>query len=255
MPAILPQSANAGSWLAVTSTFRLRYHCGVTQRLAILVGGGPAPGINSVISAATIRGRLEGVEVVGIRDGFEWIMQGDIDHVMPLDDRRGQPHPLPRRLAPRHLARQPDHGSEACSRTPSSRCCGSNVSHAHHDRRRRHRVLGDEARRARRRPHPRRPRAEDDRQRPRPAAARRHVRLPDRAPLRRRDRQEPDGRREDDVALVLRHRDGPQGRPPRARHRQGGRRDADAHPRGVRRAADPAARRSSTRWSARSSSV
>jgi 6-phosphofructokinase 1 len=54
------------------------------KKLAILVGGGPAPGINSVISAATIRGRLEGVEVVGIRDGFEWIMQGDIDHVTPL---------------------------------------------------------------------------------------------------------------------------------------------------------------------------
>ncbi|HEX2342318.1 MAG TPA: diphosphate--fructose-6-phosphate 1-phosphotransferase [Vicinamibacterales bacterium] len=52
--------------------------------LAILVGGGPAPGINSVIGAATIRARLEGIEVIGIRDGFEWIMQGDIDHVMPL---------------------------------------------------------------------------------------------------------------------------------------------------------------------------
>ena len=54
------------------------------KKLAILVGGGPAPGINSVISAATIRGVLEGVEVVGIRDGFEWIMHGDVDHVMPL---------------------------------------------------------------------------------------------------------------------------------------------------------------------------
>jgi 6-phosphofructokinase len=52
--------------------------------LAILVGGGPAPGINSVISAATIRGRLENVEVVGIRDGFEWLMQGDVEHVTPL---------------------------------------------------------------------------------------------------------------------------------------------------------------------------
>jgi 6-phosphofructokinase 1 len=52
--------------------------------LAILVGGGPAPGINSVIGAATIRARLEGLEVLGIRDGFEWIMQGDIDHVVPL---------------------------------------------------------------------------------------------------------------------------------------------------------------------------
>jgi 6-phosphofructokinase 1 len=37
-----------------------------------------------VISAATIRGALEGVEVLGVRDGFEWIMQGDIDHVVPL---------------------------------------------------------------------------------------------------------------------------------------------------------------------------
>jgi 6-phosphofructokinase 1 len=54
------------------------------QRLAILVGGGPAPGINSVIAAATIRARLEGLDVIGIRDGFEWLMQGDIDHVMPL---------------------------------------------------------------------------------------------------------------------------------------------------------------------------
>src|SRR6267143_1189082 len=54
------------------------------KRLAILVGGGPAPGINSVISAATIRARLEGLDVVGIRDGFEWLMRGDIDHVVPL---------------------------------------------------------------------------------------------------------------------------------------------------------------------------
>ena len=53
-------------------------------KLAILVGGGPAPGINSVIGAATIRAALEGVEVLGIRDGFEWLMQGNIDHVRPL---------------------------------------------------------------------------------------------------------------------------------------------------------------------------
>src|SRR4029453_14243542 len=57
----------------------------VTKRMGILVGGGPAPGINSVISAGTIRGRLEEVEVVGIRDGFEWIMQGNIEHVQPLE--------------------------------------------------------------------------------------------------------------------------------------------------------------------------
>src|ERR1700730_14608968 len=54
------------------------------SNLAILAGGGPAPGINSVIGAATIRARLEGVGVIGIRDGFEWRMRGDIEHVAPL---------------------------------------------------------------------------------------------------------------------------------------------------------------------------
>ncbi len=55
-----------------------------SKRLAILVGGGPAPGINSVIGAATIRAALEGVEVVGIMDGFKWIMHGDINHIKEL---------------------------------------------------------------------------------------------------------------------------------------------------------------------------
>ena len=54
------------------------------KNVAILVGGGPAPGINSVIMAATIRAQLEGIDVVGIRDGFEWLMHGDIDHVSQL---------------------------------------------------------------------------------------------------------------------------------------------------------------------------
>jgi 6-phosphofructokinase 1 len=54
------------------------------KKLAILVGGGPAPGINSVIGAATIRAALEGMEVVGVRDGFSGLMHGDIEHVTPL---------------------------------------------------------------------------------------------------------------------------------------------------------------------------
>lgn len=55
-----------------------------TKRTAILVGGGPAPGINTVIGAATIRAILSGAEVIGIKDGFKWIMQGDISHTLPL---------------------------------------------------------------------------------------------------------------------------------------------------------------------------
>lgn len=54
------------------------------RRIGILVGGGPAPGINSVISAATIRARLEGVPVVGIQEGFEWLIRGDLAHVQEL---------------------------------------------------------------------------------------------------------------------------------------------------------------------------
>jgi ATP-dependent phosphofructokinase / diphosphate-dependent phosphofructokinase len=54
------------------------------KRLAIVVGGGPAPGINGVISAATIRARLDGMDVIGIQQGFQWIMQGDTSRVVPL---------------------------------------------------------------------------------------------------------------------------------------------------------------------------
>lgn len=54
------------------------------KKLAILVGGGPAPGINSVIGAATIRGILSGAEVIGIQDGFEWLMTGQVDKIREL---------------------------------------------------------------------------------------------------------------------------------------------------------------------------
>jgi 6-phosphofructokinase 1 len=54
------------------------------DKLAILVGGGPAPGINSVIGAATIRSVLSGIEVLGIMDGYKWLMEGDTSRVIPL---------------------------------------------------------------------------------------------------------------------------------------------------------------------------
>jgi 6-phosphofructokinase 1 len=54
-------------------------------KLALLVGGGPAPGINGVISAATIEARNQGLEVIGLQDGFRWLMQGDTQHWRDLD--------------------------------------------------------------------------------------------------------------------------------------------------------------------------
>ncbi|NOS71300.1 MAG: 6-phosphofructokinase [Verrucomicrobia bacterium] len=53
-------------------------------RLGILVGGGPAPGINGVIAAATIGGIMEGFEVIGFRDGFKWLAAGDTQHYTKL---------------------------------------------------------------------------------------------------------------------------------------------------------------------------
>jgi 6-phosphofructokinase 1 len=52
--------------------------------VGMLVGGGPAPGINSVISAVTIRSILGGSEVLGFVDGFKWLMEGSTGHVHPL---------------------------------------------------------------------------------------------------------------------------------------------------------------------------
>jgi len=56
----------------------------MAETVAIVVGGGPAPGINGVISAATIRCLDEGRKVLGIEQGFKWIMQGDVSRVTPL---------------------------------------------------------------------------------------------------------------------------------------------------------------------------
>ncbi len=53
-------------------------------KLGILCGGGPAPGMNSVISAATIEAVNSGWEVVGLEDGFEHLIKGSPDHVRSL---------------------------------------------------------------------------------------------------------------------------------------------------------------------------
>ncbi|HXG08590.1 MAG TPA: diphosphate--fructose-6-phosphate 1-phosphotransferase [Gemmataceae bacterium] len=59
-------------------------NAGSPTRLGVLVGGGPAPGINGVISSATIQAANEGMEVIGFHDGFHWLAQGDATHYQPL---------------------------------------------------------------------------------------------------------------------------------------------------------------------------
>ncbi len=53
-------------------------------KLGIVVGGGPAPGINGVISSVTIEAINRNLEVVGIRDGFKNLAAGDYTQVRPL---------------------------------------------------------------------------------------------------------------------------------------------------------------------------
>jgi ATP-dependent phosphofructokinase / diphosphate-dependent phosphofructokinase len=53
-------------------------------KVGILCGGGPAPGINSVISAATIEAINSGWEVLGILDGFDHLIKGETSFTQPL---------------------------------------------------------------------------------------------------------------------------------------------------------------------------
>jgi ATP-dependent phosphofructokinase / diphosphate-dependent phosphofructokinase len=47
------------------------------KKMALVVGGGPAPGINGVISAATIEAINHGIEVYGVPDGFKHLVKGN----------------------------------------------------------------------------------------------------------------------------------------------------------------------------------
>jgi 6-phosphofructokinase 1 len=53
-------------------------------KLAIVVGGGPAPGINGVISSVTFEAFKQGLEVIGIYDGFKWLSKGDASQIRKL---------------------------------------------------------------------------------------------------------------------------------------------------------------------------
>ncbi len=77
------------------------------KKVGILVGGGPAPGINAVIGAATIRAVLAGSEVVGILDGFSYLMKGNIDHVRHLSINDVSRIHFRGGLVPRHFKGKP----------------------------------------------------------------------------------------------------------------------------------------------------
>ena len=54
---------------------------GIKNVVAIVCGGGPAPGINSVISGITNEATRHGWDVLGIYDGFSRIARGEKNYV------------------------------------------------------------------------------------------------------------------------------------------------------------------------------
>ncbi len=55
------------------------------NKVGLIAAGGPAPGINGVISSVTIEANNREKEVIGIVDGFKWISKGDLSKVVNLD--------------------------------------------------------------------------------------------------------------------------------------------------------------------------
>src|SRR5262245_55693305 len=58
------------------------------KRIGVLVGGGPAPGTNGVISAVAIEAIKLGCQPIGFHDGFEWLAQRytDEQHEMTIEE-------------------------------------------------------------------------------------------------------------------------------------------------------------------------
>jgi ATP-dependent phosphofructokinase / diphosphate-dependent phosphofructokinase len=58
------------------------------KRIGIIVGGGPAPGTNGVISAVAIEAIRVGMVPIGFTDGFDWLAQRytDEQHELTIDE-------------------------------------------------------------------------------------------------------------------------------------------------------------------------
>jgi 6-phosphofructokinase len=55
------------------------------KRIGVLTGGGDAPGLNPAIRGLVYGAAEHGIDVVGIHDGWEGLLDGFADHTWPLD--------------------------------------------------------------------------------------------------------------------------------------------------------------------------
>ena len=54
---------------------------GIKNVIAVVCGGGPAPGINSVISGVVNEATRQGWDVLGMYDGFSRLARGEKNYV------------------------------------------------------------------------------------------------------------------------------------------------------------------------------
>ncbi len=93
------------------------------KRIGILTGGGDVPGLNSVIKSVVYRGWEHGLDVIGMRRGFEGLTHVDLDepvstsrYIVPLDrettrtiDRSGGTMLHTSRVGPSRVSKLPPH--------------------------------------------------------------------------------------------------------------------------------------------------
>jgi len=57
------------------------------MKVGVLTGGGDCPGLNAVIQAVVLRASQYGFEVLGIRNGYEGLIEGEAERLTPNDVR------------------------------------------------------------------------------------------------------------------------------------------------------------------------
>ena len=146
MPAILPQSANAGSWLTRDLVLPVALPLWRDSKARHSRRRGPCSR-HQQRDQRRNHPRPPGRRRSRRRPGRLRVdHEGQRRKDPSTRDRTGQPHPFQGRLAHRHRPRQPHAGSEA-ARDRRHLVATVERLDADHDRRRRHRVFGDEARR------------------------------------------------------------------------------------------------------------
>uniref|UniRef100_UPI00286EA8DD 6-phosphofructokinase n=1 Tax=Deinococcus sp. TaxID=47478 RepID=UPI00286EA8DD len=55
------------------------------KRIAVLTSGGDAPGMNAAIRAVVRAATFHGIEVIGVRRGFQGLHEGDLRRLGPRD--------------------------------------------------------------------------------------------------------------------------------------------------------------------------